>query len=75
MKNKYKNEFDSLKKINIDDIIAITILVIYYLRRDHLLEVYDEFTMIFKKAQLFIKNKTGYSYENIIKKAGFEYIY
>ena len=74
-KNKYKNEFDLLKKINIDVIIAIAILVIYYLRRDHLLEVYDEYTMIFKKAQLFIKNKTCYSYENIIKKAGFEFIY
>ena len=72
VKNKYKNEFDLLKKINIDDITAITILVIYYLRKDYLFEIYDEYIMILKKAQLFIKNKTGYSYENIIKKAGFE---
>ena len=73
VKDKYKNEFELLKRINIDDITSMTILVIYHLRNDFFLEQDVGYIMVFKKANLFIKNKTGYTYESIIKKAGIKY--
>ncbi len=72
IKNKYENEFNKLKQlndINIDDIIVMTIIVLYFIYKDQK-ELVDEFVMFIKNAKLYIKNKTGENYDNIIKKVG-----
>ena len=72
IKNKYENEFNKLKELNdlnIDDIIAMTIIVLYFIYKDQK-ELVDELVMNIKKAKLYIKNKTGNNYDNIIKKVG-----
>ena len=70
IKNKYENEFNKLKQmyyLNIDDIIAMTIIVLYFIYNEQK-ELIDELVMFIKKAKLYIKNKTGDNYDNIIKK-------
>ena len=72
IKNKYENEFKLLKDLNeknIDDIVTMTILIIYFINKEHK-ELLEELVMIIKKAKLYIQNKVNDSYENIIKKAG-----
>ena len=70
VKDKYKNEFKLLKQLkNIDDILAITIIIIYFINKEHK-ELLAELLLIIKKAKLYIQDKAGDSYENIIKKAG-----
>ena len=72
IKKKYENEFKLLKELKdkkIDDIVAITIIIIYFINKEHK-ELLDELIMILKKAKLYIQKKIGDSYENIIKKAG-----
>ena len=70
VKNKYEKEFKLLKKLNkIDDIIAMTIIIIYFINKEHK-ELLDELVLILKKAKIYIQDKAGDSYENIIKKAG-----
>ena len=72
IKNKYENEFNKLKQLydlNIDDIIAMTIIVLYFIYNEQK-ELIDELVMFIKKAKLYIKNKTGDNYDNIIKKVG-----
>ena len=69
IKVKYEKEFKSLKKIkdkNIDDKIAMTVLIIYYINKEHP-ELLKELVMIIKKAKLFIQEKIEDTYENIIK--------
>jgi len=70
LKTKYEKEFNLLKKFrekNIDDNVAMTIILIYYINKEYSNDV-DTVKMILKKAKLYIQNKIGYSYENIIKK-------
>ena len=69
---KYKKEFILLKNLkdkNIDDKVAITILIIYFINKEHS-ELLKELIMIIQKGKLFIKEKTKDSYENIIKEIG-----
>lgn len=70
IKIKYETEFNSLKELkenNMDETVAMTIMVIYFINKDHP-ELLDELILILKKAKIFIKKKMGESYENIIKK-------
>ena len=72
IKEKYGKEFESLKNLkekNIDDKIAITILIIYFINKEHP-ELLKELVMIIKKGKLFIEEKTLDTYENIIKEIG-----
>ena len=72
IKEKYEKEFELLKNIkdkNIDDKIAITILIIYFINKEHS-ELLKELVMIIKKGKLYIQEKTKDTYENIIKEIG-----
>ena len=69
IKNKYQNEYNLLKGLknkNINDRIALTILIIYYINKEHP-ELLADLLMIIKKAKIFIQNEIKDSYENIIK--------
>ena len=70
LKIKYEKEFNLLKKFgekNIDDNIAMTIILIYFINKEYSIDV-DAVKMILKKAKLYVQKKLGYSYENVIKK-------
>ena len=74
IKEKYKKEYDLLKgiknnKIIINDKVAITILIIYFINREHP-ELLDELLMVITKAKIFISNEVKETYENIIKEIG-----
>ena len=69
IKKKYENEFKLLKEKNIDDIVAMTIILVYFINKEHK-ELIEELVMILKKSKLYIQDKGGDSYENIIKKIG-----
>ena len=74
IKEKYKKDFDLLKgiknnKIMINDKVAITILIIYFINEEHP-ELLDELLMIIAKAKIFISKEAKESYENIIKEIG-----
>ena len=72
MKNKYNKNFNSLKEIKdktIDDRVAITILIIYFITKKHS-ELLNELIMIMEKAKNFINKETKDSYESIIKQIG-----
>ena len=72
IKEKYEKEFKLLKEIknkNINDNIAITILIIYFINKEHP-ELIDELLLIIQKAKKFIKENAKDSYENIIKEIG-----
>ena len=70
VKNKYEKEFKLLKKLkNIDDILAITIIIVYFINKEHK-ELLNELLLILKKAKLYIQDKAGNSYENIINQIG-----
>ena len=66
----YENLFKALQELKdykIDDIIAMTIIIIYFINNEHQ-ELREELDLIIKKAELFIQNKVSDSYDNIIKK-------
>ena len=72
IKEKYEKEFELLKNLkdkNIDDKVAMTILIIYYINKEHS-ELLKELIMIIKKGKLFIQERTKDTYENIIKEVG-----
>ena len=70
VKGKYEKEFGLLKKLkNIDDILAMTIIIVYFINKEHK-ELLNELLLILKKAKLYIQDKTGNSYENIINQIG-----
>ena len=72
IKEKYENEFKLLKELkdkNITDNIAITILIIYFINKEHS-ELLSELFMIIEKAKNYINKSTKDSYENIIKEIG-----
>ena len=68
IKEKYKKEYDLLKEKNIyiNDKVAITILIIYFINKEHS-ELLEELLMIIRKAKIFIMNETKDTYENIAK--------
>jgi len=69
IQKKYEKEFKLLKEKNIDDITAMTIIIIYFINKEHQ-ELIEELVMILKKAKLYIQDKAKDSYENIIKNSG-----
>ena len=72
IRDKYKKEFNLLKGIknkNISDKNALTILIIYFINKEHS-ELLADLLMIFKKAKIYIKKEINDSYENIIKLIG-----
>ena len=72
VKKLYEKEFNLLKELKnkkIDNIAAMTIIIIYFINKEHK-ELLEELVMILKKAKLYIQNKIGDSYENIMKNAG-----
>ena len=72
IKEKYQKEFDLLKNLenkNINDKIALTILVIYFITKEHS-ELLKDLIMIIKKGKIFIQKETNDNYENIIKEIG-----
>ena len=72
IKIKYKKEYDLLKGIknNFNDKVAITILIIFFINKEHP-ELLDELLMIITKAKMFIRKETNNTYENIIKENSF----
>ena len=72
IKEKYKKEYDLIKGIKdkkISDDVAMTIIIIYFICKEHS-ELLKELSRIIKKAKLFIKNETKSTYDNIIKEIG-----
>ena len=72
IKDKYKKTFNLLKGLkdkNIDDRVAITILTIYFITKEHS-ELLNELVMIIQKAKIFVNNEIKDSYESIIKLIG-----
>ena len=72
IKNKYQKEYEQIKGIknkNMNDTIALTILIIYFLNKEHP-NLISELIMIIKKAKQFISKKTKDNYDNIIKEIG-----
>ena len=65
VKSKYLLDFKFLRSENYDDITSITILIIYFLNKEHK-ELSSKLAILFKKAKLYIKNKTGISYKKIV---------
>ena len=66
IKEKYQKEYEILIKNIADEKVVITILMVYFINKEHP-ELLDELLMILKKAKIFIKKETKDSYENIIK--------
>ena len=72
IKDKYKKTFNLLKGLkdkNIDDRVAITILTIYFITKEHS-ELLNELVMIIQKAKIFVNNEIKDSYESITKLIG-----
>ena len=68
----YENEFKLLKELKdkkISDNIAITILIVYCINKEHS-ELLKELFMIIQKAKKFIKKNANDTYENILKEIG-----
>ena len=57
---------ENLKNKNIDNKVAMTIIIIYFIKKEYP-EFLNDLMMIIKKAELFIQKQTNESYENIIK--------
>ena len=69
IKEKYEKEFEKLKSLkdkNINDTIAITILIVYFFNKEHA-ELLNELFLILEKAKNYISKNVKDSYENIIK--------
>ena len=66
IKKKYEKEFKLLKDKNYDDRIVLTILIIYFINKEHS-ELLKELVHIIQKAKNFIKKKSKNSYDNIIQ--------
>ena len=72
IKIKYKKEYDLIKKLNnnkINDNVAMTVIIIYFIYKEHSY-LLKELSRIIKKAKLFIKKETQITYDNIIKDIG-----
>ena len=66
---KYEKEYKLLKEIknkSINEKVALTVLVIYYINKEHS-ESLDALMLIIKKAKKYIEKVTNNSYENIIQ--------
>ena len=66
---KYEKEYKLLKEIknkSINEKVALTVLVIYYINKEHS-ESLDALLLIIKKAKKYIEKVTNNTYENIIQ--------
>ena len=71
IKEKYQNEYDlitGIKNKNMNDVIALTILVIYYMNKENP-KIASQLGAVVR-AKKFIFAQTNDSYENIIKEIG-----
>ena len=59
----------NIKNKNMNEIIAITILIIYFMNKEHS-NLLSELLMIIKKAKQYILKETKDNYDNIIKEIG-----
>ena len=69
IKKKYNKEYNLLKELknkNMNNNVIMTIIIIYFINKEHS-ELLKELSRIIKKAKLFIKKETKSSYEDIIK--------
>ena len=72
IKDKYQKEFDLLKGLEgVDEKVAMTILIIYFVSKEHN-ELLKQLVLIIKKGKQFIQKIMKDSYENIIKKVGLD---
>ena len=72
IKKKYKKEFNLFKKFkkkNLNDKIILTILVIYFINKEHT-ELLSDLIMVIKKGKIYIQNETKNNYEDLIKEIG-----
>ena len=72
IEEKYSKEFNSLKEfkeLNINERVAISILVVLFIYSEQK-ELIDELYLIIKKAKIFIRKETNDTYENILNKLG-----
>ena len=72
IKEKYIKEYDLLMKLenkNMDEKVAMTILIIYFINKEYP-GLINELIMIIRKANKFIKKITNDDYENILKIIG-----
>jgi len=72
IKDKYEKEFKILKIIkgkNIDDKVVMTAIIIYFINKEYP-QLNPELNMIINKAKIYIINKSGISYENLIENIG-----
>ena len=72
IKEKYKKEYNlliGLKDTKINDNVAITIIIIYFIYKEYH-ELLSELSRLIKKAKNFIRKETNTSYEEIVKQIG-----
>ena len=72
IKEKYIKEYNlliCLKDTKINDSIAMTIIIIYFIYKEYH-ELLSKLSRIIKKAKNFIRKETNTSYEKIIKQIG-----
>ena len=72
IKEKYIKEYNLLKGLKdkkINDSIAMTIIIIYFIYKEYH-ELLSELSRIIQKAKNFIRKETNTSYEKIIKEIG-----
>ena len=72
IKENYEKEFkliNQLKDKKIDDKIIMTVLIIYFIHKEHP-ELLKELIMIINKGKNYIQEKTENTYDNIIKEIG-----
>ena len=77
IKEKYEKEYNLIKRLknkNIDDNIALTILIIYFINKEHS-ELLNSLLMLIKKAKIFIEVKAKDKFENLNKESGIIQIY
>ena len=72
IKEKYEKEFELLNQLKvkkIDDKIIMTVLIIYFIYKEHP-ELLKELIMIINKGKNYIQEQTENTYDNIIKEIG-----
>ena len=72
IKEKYLKEYNllmGLKDKNMTNKIALTVIIILLIEKEHK-NLIGELSLIIKKAKIFIKNEIKMTYENLIKECG-----
>ena len=70
IKDKYLDKFNLIKgKLNLIDKTIMTILIIYFIEKEHI-ELLKELDLIIQKGKIYIQKETNKSYEEIINIIG-----